>query len=75
MNPVRLQLSLDLLRDVNACRRKLERGRLECACEFTWCGRFVCVAESLLEQHDSDARARTDMRQTTLAEFLAVRPR
>jgi hypothetical protein len=60
---MRLELSLDLLRAVNEERLRYARGQ----------GALPGVAEMLLEQHDADARARVDMRQTTLAEVIARR--
>jgi hypothetical protein len=68
MNPVRLELSLDLLREVNAARRAWDYvPGCACGCER------VRLAELLLEQHDADARARTDVRQTSIFAVLTKR--
>lgn len=69
MNPRRLELSLDLLREVNAARRAWNYVP-GCGCG---CGE-VGEAEERLAQHDSDARARADVRQLTIFEVLAKRP-
>lgn len=63
MNRARLELSLDLLRAVNEERRRYERGE----------GALPGVAQALLEQHDADARARVDVRQTSIFAVLSKR--
>ncbi len=70
MNRRRLELSLDLLRQVNAMRRAWEHPAVpgcQCGCDA------VTLAELLLEQHDADARARVDVRQTTIFDALTKR--
>lgn len=66
MNPRRLEVSVDLLRDVN--RFRLLRATLTLA--RPECDHWVKLCEHRLEQHDADARARADVRQTSIFDEL-----
>lgn len=65
MNRRRLELSLDLLREVNALRAAWAYvPGCGCGCSA------LALAEERLAQHDSDARARSDVRQLSIFDAL-----
>lgn len=68
MNRARLELALDILREVNTARRHRHGPACECGCRL-----FATLAESRLVQLDADARSRADVRQTTIFDAITRR--